>query len=92
MTQLENNQKKFNYLIKVSLIIYSIILLLAIMLKSFMTEDLIANFNFLSTLTLKERIIRGIRLIEFYKIEPITPPITFVIMSFNINEPIIVTS
>ena len=69
MTQLENNQNKFNYLIKVSLIIYSIILLLAIMLKSFMAEDLIANFNFLSTLTLKERFIRGIRLIEFYKIE-----------------------
>ena len=69
MTQLENNQNKFNYLIKVSLIIYSIILLLAIMLKSFMAEDLIANFNFLSTFTLKERFIRGIRLIEFYKIE-----------------------
>ena len=45
MTQLENNQNKFNYLIKVSLIIYSIILLLAIILKSFMAEDLIANFN-----------------------------------------------
>ena len=34
-----------------------------------MTDDLITSYNYLSTITLKERYIRCINLIEFYKIE-----------------------
>ena len=34
-----------------------------------MPNDLIANYEYLSTFTLKERFIRGVKIIEFYKIE-----------------------
>jgi glycopeptide antibiotics resistance protein len=34
-----------------------------------MPNDLIVNYEYLSTFTLKERFIRGIKIIEFYKIE-----------------------
>lgn len=62
-------KKTFNVLILISLIIYVLVLILAIMLKTFMVDDLMVSYNYLSTFTLKERFIRGIKLIEFYKIE-----------------------
>jgi glycopeptide antibiotics resistance protein len=34
-----------------------------------MPNDLIVNYEYLSTFTLKERFIRGVKIIEFYKIE-----------------------
>lgn len=39
------------------------------MLKAIMPNDLIANYNFLSTFNLKERLIRGLKIIVFYQIE-----------------------
>ena len=64
-----NSKNLFNVLIKTALIIYVLVLIFGIMIKSIMVEDLVVNFNYLSTFTLKERFIRGIKLIEFYKIE-----------------------
>lgn len=63
------NKNIFNVLMKIALIIYVLVLIFAIMIKSIMVEDLVVNFNYLSAFTLKERFIRGIKLIEFYKIE-----------------------
>ena len=66
----ENSKKKsFNVLMITAFIMYVLVLILAIMLKTFMVDDLIVSHNYLSTFTLKERFIRGIKLIEFYKIE-----------------------
>ena len=66
----ENSKKKsFNVLMITAFIMYVLVLILAIMLKTFMVEDLMVSYNYLSTFTLKERFIRGIKLIEFYKIE-----------------------
>ena len=62
-------KKIFNNLITITLILYVFILILAIMLKTFMVEDLYESYAFLSTFTLKERFIRGIKILEFYKIE-----------------------
>ena len=67
--QTNTKKKLFNVLILISLIIYVLVLILAIMLKTFMVDDLMVSYNYLSTFTLKERFIRGIKLIEFYKIE-----------------------
>ena len=62
-------RRLFNNLIKISLIVYVLAVLFGIMLKSIMPNDLIANYDFLSTMTIKERIIRGLKIFEFYKIE-----------------------
>ena len=62
-------KKIFNNLITITLILYVFIIILAIMLKTFMVEDLYESYAFLSTFTLKERFIRGIKILEFYKIE-----------------------
>ena len=62
-------RRLFNNLIKISLIVYVLAVLFGIVLKSIMPNDLIANYDFLSTMTIKERIIRGLRIFEFYKIE-----------------------
>lgn len=67
--QTNTKKKIFNVLMLISLIIYVLVLILAIMLKTFMVDDLMVSYNYLSTFTLKERFIRGIKLIEFYKIE-----------------------
>ena len=56
-----NSKKIFNYLIKASFALFALILILGIALKAIMPKDLIANYNFLSTMSLKQ--------IEFYKIE-----------------------
>lgn len=62
-------RRLFNNLIKISLIVYVLAVLFGIVLKSIMPNDLIANYDFLSTMTIKERIIRGLKIFEFYKIE-----------------------
>ena len=62
-------RRLFNNLIKISLIVYVLAVLFGIVLKSIMPNDLIANYDFLSTMTIKERMIRGLRIFEFYKIE-----------------------
>lgn len=64
-----STKKLFNNLCKISLIVYITLLILGIMLKAIMPNDLIANYNFLSTFNLKERLIRGLKIIEFYQIE-----------------------
>lgn len=64
-----NSKKIFNYLIKASFALFALILILGIALKAIMPKDLIANYNFLSTMSLKQRLVRGLKLIEFYKIE-----------------------
>lgn len=69
MNKYINSKNLFNVLIKTALIIYILVLIFSIMIKSIMVEDLIVNFNYLSAFTMKERFIRGIKLIEFYKIE-----------------------
>jgi glycopeptide antibiotics resistance protein len=46
-----------------------LVLVFVVMLKSIIPNDLIANYNFLSTMTLKMRLIRGLKILEFYKIE-----------------------
>ena len=48
-------KKLFNNLIKISLIVYVLAVIFGIMLKSIMPKDLIANYEFLSTMTTKER-------------------------------------
>ena len=63
------SKKLFNNLIIISLITYILIIIFAIMFKSFMPKDLISNYEYLSTLTLEKRFIRGIKIIEFYKID-----------------------
>lgn len=62
-------KRKFDLLIKISLILYMLVLVFVVMLKSVIPNDLIANYNFLSTMTLKMRLIRGLKILEFYKIE-----------------------
>ena len=62
-------QKIFNKLIKISLPLFALTLVLGVALKSFMPNDLIANYNFLSTMTVNQRLTRGVNLLEFYKIE-----------------------
>ncbi len=62
-------QKIFNNLIKICLPLFALTLVLGVALKSFMPNDLIANYNFLSTMTVNQRLTRGVNLLEFYKIE-----------------------
>ena len=62
-------QKLFNNLIKICLPLFALTLVLGVALKSFMPNDLIANYNFLSTMTVNQRLTRGVNLLEFYKIE-----------------------
>lgn len=59
----------FNKLILISLTLYLAILLFGIMFKSMMPNDLIANYEFLSSMTIEERLDRGLKIFEFYKIE-----------------------
>ena len=63
------SKRLFNSLILISLITYIFIIVFGIVFKSFMPNDLIVNYEYLSTFTLKERFIRGVKIIEFYKIE-----------------------
>ena len=77
-----SSKKRFDYLIKISLIVFVLVLIFGIMLKSIMPKDLIDNYRFLSTMNLKERFIRGIKIIEFYKIEYKLSNILFVGLSF----------
>ena len=63
------SNKLFNNLIKISLIIYVVALIFGIMLKSIIPNDLVANYEFLSTMTIKERMVRGLKIFDFYKIE-----------------------
>lgn len=64
-----NTKKLFNIFMIISLILFIFVLLFGIMLKAIMPNDLIVNYNFLSTMSLKERFLRGINLVEFYQIE-----------------------
>ena len=59
----------FNLLIKLSLILFIIFLILSVMFKSIIPNDLIANYDFLSSLNLNERFVRGLKIVEFYQIE-----------------------
>ena len=59
----------FDKLVKIALILYALLIIFGVMLKSIIPSDLIANYNFLSTFTFEERLLRGLNLIEFYKIE-----------------------
>ena len=62
-------KKTFDKLIKISLIVFTFVLVFVVMLKAIMPKDLISNYNYLSTLTLKERFVRGLKILTFYKIE-----------------------
>ena len=62
-------KKLFNILMIVSLVIFTLILIFGVMFKTIMPNGLTANYLFLSTMTLKERFLRGIKLLEFYQIE-----------------------
>lgn len=64
-----NTKKLFDKLIIIALVFYIFLLIFGIMLKAIMPYDLIANYNFLSTFNIKQRLIRGLNLIEFYQIE-----------------------
>ncbi len=63
------SKKWFNILMIVTFVIFIFILVLGIMLKTIMPNGLISNYEFLSTMTLKERFLRGVKLLEFYQIE-----------------------
>lgn len=62
-------KKLFNILMIVSLGIFTLILIFGVMFKTIMPNGLTDNYLFLSTMTLKERFLRGIKLLEFYQIE-----------------------
>lgn len=63
------DKKTFNILMKISLVLYVLVLIFAILLKSIMPKDLIANYQFLSSMNVNERLIRGLKIFEFYQIE-----------------------
>jgi len=63
------DKKTFNILMKISLGLYVLVLVFAIMLKAIMPKDLIANYQFLSSMNVNERLIRGLKIFEFYQIE-----------------------
>lgn len=63
------DKKTFNILMKISLGLYVLVLVFAIMLKTIMPKDLIANYQFLSSMNVNERLIRGLKIFEFYQIE-----------------------
>ena len=63
------DKKTFNILMKISLCLYVLVLVFAIMLKAIMPKDLIANYHFLSSMNVNERLIRGLKIFEFYQIE-----------------------
>ena len=63
------DKNTFNILMKISLGLYVLILFFAIMLKAIMPKDLIANYQFLSFMNVNERLIRGLKIVEFYQIE-----------------------
>ena len=69
MTLKGEKKRIFNILMFLSFVIYTLVLILSIMLKVFMVEDVCVSYNFLSNFTLEERFIRGINLLEFYTIE-----------------------
>lgn len=64
-----SERKKFCLLIKYSFVIYVLIIIFAVMLKSIIPNDLIKNYQFLSSMNLFDRFIRGVDLINFYKVE-----------------------
>ena len=63
------DKKAFNLLMKISLVLFVFVLVFTIMLKTIMPKDLIANYQFLSSMSVNERIMRGLKIIEFYQIE-----------------------
>lgn len=63
------DKKTFNILMKISLVLFVLVLVFAIMLKAIMPKDLIANYQFLSSMNVNERLIRGLKIFEFYQIE-----------------------
>ena len=64
-----SERKKFCLLIKYSFVIFVLIIIFVVMLKSIMPNDLIKNYQFLSSMNLFDRFIRGVDLISFYKVE-----------------------
>ncbi len=62
-------EKKFNILITLSLILFIIILILEIILKVTMPNDVVENYKFLQTMSIKERVIRGLQIKQFYQTE-----------------------
>ena len=63
------DKKAFNLLMKISLVLFVFVLVFTIMLKTIMPKDLIANYQFLSSMSVNERLIRGLKIFEFYQIE-----------------------
>ena len=63
------DKKTFSILMKISLVLFVLVLVFAIMLKAIMPKDLIANYQFLSSMNVSERLIRGLKIFEFYQIE-----------------------
>ena len=62
-------EKNFNILITLSLILFIIILILGIILKVTMPNDVVENYKFLQAMSIKERVIRGLQIKQFYQIE-----------------------
>ena len=63
------DKKAFNLLMKISLVLFVLVLVFTVMLKAIMPKDLIANYQFLSSMNVNERLIRGLKIFEFYQIE-----------------------
>ena len=63
------DKKAFNLLMKTSLVLFVLVLVFTVMLKAIMPKDLIANYQFLSSMNVNERLIRGLKIFEFYQIE-----------------------
>ena len=63
------DKKTFNILMKISLGLYVLVSVFTVMLKAIMPKDLIANYQFLSSMNVNERLIRGLKIFEFYQIE-----------------------
>lgn len=62
-------EKNFNILITLSLILFIIILILGIILKVTMPNDVVENYKFLQAMSIKERVIRGLQIKQFYQTE-----------------------
>ena len=63
------DKKAFNLLMKISLVLFVLVVVFTVMLKAIMPKDLIANYQFLSSMNVNERLIRGLKIFEFYQIE-----------------------
>jgi glycopeptide antibiotics resistance protein len=69
MVKIMKDKKAFNLLMNISLVLFVLVLIFAIVLKAIMPQDLIANYQFLSSMSVNERLMRGLKIIEFYQIE-----------------------